>query len=92
MSYELLTRKLHCTNCGTRGEFTYEEANSPYMGGGMTNERVSEGFKITNNTGIAISSEIACANCGQIVKEGVSLGSAPLPSSPKSRSRRKRRG
>lgn len=91
MGWEPCRRELHCANCRKAGVFTYQEADGPYMGATMIDEHVSGDFIITKNTGIAISTEIACAKCGQVVKRGMNLGSAPLPTSSKSRSRTKRR-
>lgn len=51
----------------------YDEPDGPHMGGGMANEQVTEGFVITKNTGIALTSEIACERCKVVVKPSARL-------------------
>jgi phage FluMu protein Com len=81
LSWERLSRELKCPKCGATGQFTYKEPNGHYMGGGMFDEEVSDGFRITKNTGIAVTSEVSCSQCNIVVKEASKRFSAdPLPS------------
>jgi hypothetical protein len=61
------------------------------MGGGMFDEEVSDGFRITKNTGIAVTSEVSCSQCNIVFKEASKWFSAdPLPAPPRRPSKRRR--
>jgi len=67
MAWESLSRDLKCPTCGKTGLFSYKEGDSPFMGGQFSDPKITSGFTMTKNTGVAHSSQISCEQCKAVV-------------------------